>query len=680
VTTGAEAPTFSALRAEKHPNKPKPAPFIVNMRQIAMRPNRTVSTHLPRKFPRRSMRHGVAAIRRVALCALPLALALLDLCPAKTWSAEPQHAIAMHGEPAMPKGFTHLPYADPEAPKGGRLVQGVLGTFDSLNPFIVKGLFAQGMRAPLVSGSNVISGYVVENLMARGYGEPFTLYGLLARAVETDAQRSYVTFYLDPAAKFSDGKPVTAEDIIFSWQLLRDKGRPNHRIYYAKVAKAEPVGQDAVRFDFAGSDDRELPLILGLMPVLAKHAINPETFEETSFQGLIGTGPYVVGAVDPGKTVTLKRNPNYWGRDLPINRGFWNFDEIRFDYYRDPNSHLEAFKRGLYDVRKEEDPTRWQTGYDFPAVREGRVIKETFPTGAPKPSKFFVFNTRRAIFSDVRVREAISLLFDFEWINHSYFFDLYRRTAGYFDGSELSSHGRPADQREKELLAPFPGVVRSDVLEGTWSPPVSDGSGRDRATLKQALALFAAAGYELRGTELIERKTGRPLSFEILVGTSNDLSAREGERLALLFARSLRRAGIAAQVRSVEAMEYDGRKLAFDFDMVEYRWDQSLSPGNEQIFYFGSAAADQPGTRNYMGVKSPAVDAMIAALLKAEGQDDFVAAVRALDRVLISGFYTIPLFHLPAQWIARWSAVASPATTSLYGYLPETWWRHPKQP
>jgi len=578
-------------------------------------------------------------------------------------SGELRHAIAMHGAPALPEGFTRLPYADPAAPKGGRLVQGVLGTFDSLNPLIVKGIAPPSIR-----------GYVIESLMARGYDEPFTLYGLIARAIETDAQRSYVIFHLDPAAKFSDGKPVTAEDVIFSWQLLRDKGRPNHRTYYAKVAKAEALGEQAVRFDLSGSDDRELALILGLMPVLAKHAVKPETFEETSFQAPLGTGPYVVGEVDPGKSITLKRNPDYWGRDLAINRGLWNFDEVRFDYYREANSHLEAFKRGLYDLRNEHDPGRWQTAYDFPAVRDGRVLKEALPTGVPKNSSYFVFNTRRAVFSDIRVREAISLLFDFEWINHGYFFDLYKRSASYFDGSELSSHGRPADQREKALLAPFAEAVRADVLDGTWSPPVSDGSGRDRVTLKRALDLFAAAGYELRGTELVERKNGRPLTFEILV------TARDEERLALLFSQSLKRAGIAARVRVVDAVQYEGRRLTYDFDMIQNRWDQSLSPGNEQAFYWGSAAADQPGTRNYMGVKSPAVDAMIAALLKVEDRGDFVAAVRALDRVLISGFYVIPLFYLPAQWVARWTTVARPATTSLYGYLPETWWREPKAP
>jgi peptide/nickel transport system substrate-binding protein len=602
---------------------------------------------------------------RQAACRALLGLAICSgwAMPTETLGGEARHAIAMHGAPAWPEGFSRVPYANPTAPKGGRLVQGVLGTFDSLNPLIVKGIAPPSIR-----------GYVVESLMARGYDEPFTLYGLIARKVETDAQRSYVTFHLDPAAKFSDGKPVTPEDIIFSWQLLREKGRPNHRTYYAKVAKAEALGEQAVRFDLSGSNDRELALILGLMPVLTKHAVKPELFEETSFQAPLGSGPYIVSEVDPGKSVTLKRNPNYWGRDLPINRGLWNFDEVRFDYYREANSHLEAFKRGLYDMRIEHDPGRWQTAYDFAAVREGRVVKEALPTGVPKASSYYVFNTRRAVFSDIRVREAISLLFDFEWINHGYFFDLYRRSASFFDDSELSSHGRPADQRERALLAPFADAVRADVLDGTWSPPVSDGSGRDRATLKRALDLLAAAGYELRGTELVGRKSGRQLTFEILV------TARDEERLALLFSQSLKRAGIAARVRIVDAVQYEGRRLSYDFDMIENRWDQSLSPGNEQAFYWGSAAADQPGTRNYMGVKSAAVDAMIAALLKAEDHGDFVAAVRALDRVLISGFYVIPLFYPPAQWVARWTTVGRPATTSLYGYLPETWWREPKSP
>lgn len=576
----------------------------------------------------------------------------------QTPSAQAKHAIAMHGEPALPDGFTQLRYANPSAPKGGRLVQGIVGTFDTLNPFVVKGLAAQSLR-----------GYVVESLLARGYDEPFTLYGLLARSVETDVARSYVTFTLDPNARFSDGKPVTPDDVIFSWQLLRDKGRPNFRIYYAKVSKAEAVGARSVRFDLSTAEDRELPLILGLMPILAKHATNAETFEETTFDPPLGSGPYTVSEVRPGQSVTFKRDPNYWGRNLVINRGLWNFDEIRFDYYRDGNTHFEAFKKGLYDVRPELDPGRWETAYDVPAVRDGRIRKEAFSSGLPKGMSAFVFNTRRPIFSDVRVREAILTLFDFEWVNHSFFFDQYRRTASYFDGSELSSHGRAADARERALLAPFPGAVRTDILAGSWTPPSTDASGRDRNTLKRALALFAQAGYELKGTELRERSTGRVLGFEILTTT------KEQERLALAFSRDLKRAGIDARVRVVDAVQFDRRRLTFDFDMMEYRWDQSLSPGNEQAFYWGSAAADQDGTRNYMGIKSPAVDAMIAAMLSAQSREDFVSAVRALDRTLLSGFYVVPLFYLPNQWVARWAYIRHPNETSLFGYLPETWWR-----
>ncbi len=610
-------------------------------------------------------------LQRRAIWPAALLGALAVVATGAVWAQEkagPRYAIAMHGEPALPEGFAHFPYANPDAPKGGRLVQGILGTFDSLNPYIIKGLAPQAVRG------SMLGGYVVESLMARGYNEPFTLYGLLARTVETDAKRSYVTFTLDPAARFSDGKPVTPEDVLFTWRLLRDKGRPNHRLYYGKVVKAEIVGNRAVRFDLTGSNDRELPLILGLMSVLPKHAVNPDTFEETSFEPIIGSGPYVVGEVKPGQSITLKRNPNYWGRALPVNRGLWNFDEIRFDYYRDANTHFEAFKKGLYDVRVETDSARWATGYDFPAMRDGRVVKKTFSTGLPKPSFFFVFNTRRPVFADVRVREAISLLYDFTWTNKNLYSGLYGAVASYFGGSELSAHGRPADARERALLASFPGVVRSDVHEGAWSPPVTDGSGRDRVTLRRALDLFTAAGYELRGAQLFDRATGKPLTFEIMV------TSRDDERLALLFTQAVKRAGIEVVVRSVDAVQYDRRRVAYDFDMILFRWDQSLSPGNEQMFYFGSGAADAEGTRNYMGVKSPAIDAMIAAMLKAESRNDFVSAIRALDRVLISGFYAVPLFDVPGQWVAHRTYIGHPTTTSLYGYLPETWWRQPVTP
>jgi peptide/nickel transport system substrate-binding protein len=599
-----------------------------------------------------------AASRRPSIAICMLAGMVLGLVPPARAAAT--HAIAMHGAPAMPDNFTALPYANPDAPQGGRMVEGVLGTFDSLNPLIVQGLAVQPIR-----------GYVVESLMVRGYDEPFTLYGLLARTVETDDARSYVTFSLDPAARFSDGTPVTADDVVFSWQLLRDHGRPSHRTYYAKVAKAEILDPRTVRFDFADSSDRELPLILGLMPVLPKHAIDVATFENTTLAKPIGSGPYVVSAIDVGKSVTLKRDPNYWGRALAVNRGVWNFDEVRFDFYRDGNAYFEAFKAGLYDVRYETDPTRWQTGYDFPAVNDGRVVKEAFSNGLPKFSSDFVFNTRRPLFADIRVRQAIALLFDFEWINRNFFYGLYRRSASFFDDSELSAFHRPADQKERALLAPYPDAVRADVLDGTWSPPVSDGSGRDRTTLHQALSLLNAAGYALDGGALRNRATGRPFAFEIMV------TDRDEERLALAFVNDLARAGITAQVRLVDAVQYDQRRSSFDFDMLEYRWEQSLSPGNEQSFYWGSAAADEQGSRNYMGVRSAAVDAMIAAMLSARERPDFVAAVRALDRILMSGSYVVPLFYLPEQWVARWAAIQHPARTALSGYLPETWWRQP---
>ena len=598
-------------------------------------------------------RHGILASIAVALGLLPVAFA------AKAETAE-SYAIAMHGAPVLPADFAHMPYAKPDAPKGGRLVWGLLGTFDSLNPFVVRGLALQQIR-----------GFVVESLMSRGNDEAFTLYGLLARSVETDDARSYVTFRLDPRARFSDGKPVLADDVLFSWALLRDRGRPNHRQYYAKVAKADALDALTVRFDFGGSNDRELPLILGLMPVLPRHAVDPETFEETTMTGPVGSGPYRVSAVRPGASVTLTRNPDYWGRDLPANRGLWNFDEVRFDYYRESNGQFEAFKRELYDFRVEHEPLRWHDGYDFPAARSGELIRDTIKTGMPQPSEYLVFNTRRALFSDVRVRRALTLLFDFEWINRNYFFGLYARAGGFFAGSELSAYGRAADDRERELLKPYLAQLPSDILDGSFRLPVTDGSGRDRAALRSALTLLSEAGYELDGTVLRQRASKIPLTFEILVTT------RDQERIALAYQRDLKRAGIEASVRAVDPVQFDQRRLGYEFDMLQNRWDQSLSPGNEQSFYWGSQAADIPGTRNYMGAKDPAIDAMIAALLEARERPEFVSTVRALDRTLMSGFYAIPLFNAAEQWIARWNRIERPSTIALTGYLPETWWHKP---
>lgn len=566
------------------------------------------------------------------------------------------HGLAMHGSPLYPPDFTHYASANPAAPRGGRLTQGVVGAFDSLNPFIVRG-----------SAPPYVRWNIVETLMARSPDEAFTVYGLVARRIETDDARSYVAFDIDDRARFADGRPITAADVLFSFELLRTRGRPNHRSFYGKVARADVESERRIRFDFGGAD-RELPLIMSQMPVLARHATDPEKFEQTSFHPPLGSGPYEVGEVRPGESVTLRRTRAYWGADLPVNRGYYNFDELRFDYYREVNGQFEAFKRGLYDVRFETDPGRWSSGYDTPAVRQGRILREDIAYRTPKPYSAILFNMRRAPFDDVRVRMGLCELFDAEWANANLYFGLYRRNGSFFDDSELSALARPASDAERALLARFPDAVLPEVMDGTWRPPASDASGRDRERLKTALSLFRAAGYELKSGRLVSMATGTPLAPEILVGS------KDQERLALAWQGMLRRGGIELAVRLVDNVQFEARKLTYDFDLVPYIWDQSLSPGNEQAFYFGSQAADTPGTRNFMGLKSPAADAMIDALLAAREREDFILAVRALDRVLMSARFSLPLFYTPVDWMARWRDVGRPETLAIRGTLAESWW------
>jgi len=569
----------------------------------------------------------------------------------------------MHGEPAEPPSFTHFPYANPNAPKGGRLTLATRGSFDSLNPLIVKGESAEGIRE-----------YVYESLLARAYDEPFTLYGLIAESVDAPDDRNSVEFTLRPEAKFSDGTPITVDDVIFSHALLRDHGRPNYRSYYQKVARVEQTGDRKVKFTFDGSGDREMPLIIGLMPVLPHHLIDPETFDKTSFVPPIGSGPYLVNEVKPGASITFKRDPNYWGLKLAVNRGLYNFDEIRFDYYRDAGSLFEAFKAGAIDARLEDDPTRWTEGYDIPAVRDGRIIKAVFPIGVPAGMSALVFNTRRPLFADQRVRQALIKLFDFEWINRTLYHGQYARTESYFDRSELSSHGRPAEGQERELLALFASEVKPTIIDGTFAFPVSDGSGENREGRKEALALLDQAGYRLTNGKLRNQATGEPVTFEILATTRGE------ERLLLTYARALKQVGIDVQIRQVDSAQYQRRKQTYDFDMIQFDWPVSLSPGNEQSFRWGSEAASTEGSFNYAGVKSGGVDAMIQAMLEARDNASFVAAVRALDRVLLSGDYVVPLFYLPKQWLAYWERLHRPPETPIYGYQLDTWWAAPEAP
>ncbi len=601
-------------------------------------------------------------VTRLVLAAAGMAIALAGAAAAV--SAAPVHGIAMHGAVMHPAGMKAFPYVNPEAPKGGRLRLGMVGSFDSLNIFSFKGEKGAGIR-----------GYVYESLLVRAGDEPFSLYGLIAETIDLAADRGEVTFQLRAEARFSDGKPLTAEDVLFSHALLRDRGTQNQRGYYAKVEKAEAAGPRGVRFVFKreanGEFDRELPLIIGLMPILPKHATRLDVFEDTSLERPIGSGSYVVDRIEQGRVLSYKRLETWWGKDLAVNRGRYNFGEISYEYFKDSASLFEAFKSGEVDLLADDDPVRWTTAYDFPAVREGRVVKREFPSKLSAGMNALAFNIRKPVFQDVRVREALILLFDFEWINRSLYGGVYRRTQSYFERSILSSSGQPTSVAEQALLAPFPGAVRGDVMDGTAALPKTDGSGSDRTNMRRALELLAQAGFRLEGRKLLHVATKAPLAFEILA------QKRSEQRLLLSYVRALESIGVAVTLRMVDSSQHKQRTLQHQFDMVWEFWPGTLSPGNEQVYRWGSQSAELPGTFNIVGVKSPAADAMISALLAAQTYEELTAAARALDRVLRSGAYVVPLFHLPTVWVAHHSHLKSPETVPYSGIDLDTWWIGP---
>ena len=577
-------------------------------------------------------------------------------------AAEPAHGIAMHGAPKYPADFKAFGYVDPEAPKGGTIRWAVTGSFDSLNPYIVRG------RPPPEVGTAA----VFESLMARAQDEPFSLYGLIAESIDTPPDRSSVTFRLRPEARWHDGTPITAADVLFSWETLRKHGRPNHRAYYGRVVTAEAPDPHTVRFGFAplpdGGYDRELPLILGLMPILSEAWWRGRDFEATTLEPPLGSGPYRIGAVTPGRSVEYRRLPDYWGRDLAVRRGAANADVVRYDFYRDDGSALEAFKAGAADIRRESNPTRWATGYDFPAARDGRVRLEALSHGRPEPMRGFIINTRRPLFRDVRVRQALGLAFDFAWINRSLFRGAYKRSPSYYPNSELAATGLPGPE-ETALLEPFRAGLPPELFTRPPPLPETDGSGPAglRSNLLAARTLLAAAGWRVEDGGLADAD-GHPFAFEIL------LSAPADEKVALEFARALARLGIAARVRTVDSAQFQGRLDDYDYDLVLSQWLSTLSPGNEQAVFFGSAGADLPGGRNYAGIRSPAVDALAASLGQAPARAALVARVRALDRVLIWGFYAVPLYYLGEDRVASWCQLHRPAVVPVYGFLPEVWW------
>ena len=567
------------------------------------------------------------------------------------------HGLTLNGSPRL-HPYTPLPYADRNAPDGGRITFGVAGSFDTLNPFVVRGISAQGISPPM--------GLVFQSLLLRSADEPFTLYAGVARAVSLDPEGRSLTVHLDPAARFSDGQPVTARDVAFTWGLLKEKGRPNYRGTYGKVTETRLLDPLTIRFSWE-EDDQELPLILALMPVLPAHKTDAARFEETTLSPPIGSGPYLVGEVKPGESITYHKDPNFWGRSKAIYQGLYHPDQIRYDYYRDANALFEAFKGGLVDVRIEDNPTRWATGYDFPALRDGRVVRETIPIGISKGMNGFVFNTRKDMFKDRNIREALNQMLDFDWINTRLFNSLYRRSDSYFTGSPLASTGKHATAQERALLAPYLPTLKPEIVEGEWHPSQLDGSGRDRQAAQRALALLAKAGYRLEDGQL-KNRSGEVLKFEILVNT------RLQEKLALNYANSLQRIGINATVRLIDDIQYWRRLSAFDFDMIQYNYAGTPSPGNEQYHRWGSRAAARQGSLNYAGAQDPAIDAMIEAMLKARTQETYLTAVHALDRVLLSGFYVVPLFHAPDLWLARKTSIGRPKTTPLFGTAPETFW------
>ena len=569
--------------------------------------------------------------------------------------AGPAHGIAMQGEPALPAGFIHFPYANPSAPSGGRVVFGEAGGFDSLNPFVLKGRAPWGIKA-----------HTIESLMARSWDEPFTLYGLLAATVETPEDRSWVEFTLRPEAHFSDGSPVNVEDVIWSLETVATQGNPVYRNAWEAVSGVEKTGPRKLRINFS-EPNRELALIMGLRPILKKLEWVDREFANSSQTPITGSGPYVVDHFKPGRFISFRRNPDYWGRNLGLNQGLNNFDEIKYEYYRNSEALWSAVKTGEVSIFVDYDASRWVEGYDFPTVLDGRLMRGEIAHGRPTGMYGFVFNTRREVFSDRRVREALSLSFDWEWVNERLFRGQYKRIESYFANSILGFDG-PAEGREAELLAPFAGTLPQGALETGWRPPGSDGSGRDRGNLRAAARLLEEAGWKVDG-RLRKNAAGTSLSFELLVASTED------ETLAELWSEALGRLGVEVRVRRVDNAQYAARRRDYDYDMTVNRWFLSLSPGVEQRHYFGAHGRENPGTRNYMGVDDPAVEAMISALLSAENQADFQTAVRALDRVLSAGIYVIPFGYLPTDRIAWQKGYAKPERDSLYGWRPDVWWK-----
>ncbi|MFP4313366.1 MAG: extracellular solute-binding protein [Alphaproteobacteria bacterium] len=575
-------------------------------------------------------------------------------------SVQPRHAVAMHGSVKYPPDFTHLDFVNPDAPKGGTLTQHVIGTFDSLNPFIVKGTPTAGM-------SFIRSSLVYESLMQNAWDEPFSLYGIIAESIELPEDRSYVAFKLREEATWHDGKPVTAEDVKWTFETLREHGSPFFKAYWGDVSQVTIQGPKSIRFDFSSVGNAELPLIIAEMAVLPKHFWEGKEFNKSSLEKPLGSGPYKVGKVDPGRSIEYVRADEWWGKDLPFWRGQYNFDRLVYDYYRDSNIALEAFFAGEYDVREENTAKLWASAYDAPPVQQGKITKEEIENGRPAGMQAFIMNTRRAVFADKAVREALAFAFDFEWSNKQFAYGAYTRTNSFFENSELASSGLPSED-ELQILDRYRGQIPEEVFTETYQAPVTDGSGNARQNLRQAQKILEEAGWTL-GDDGIRSKDGVRLEFEII--DTNPVF----ERWVLPFIQNLKRIGVEANFRIIDTAQYQNRMTEYDFDMTLGGFGQSSSPGNEQRDFWGSAKADMPGSRNYIGIKDPVIDEMIEGIIKAENRQDLITKVRAMDRVLLHGHYVIPMWHYPKWRIAYWNKIERPENLSpISPLIANTWW------
>lgn len=575
-------------------------------------------------------------------------------------SIQPQHGIAMHGEPKYPEGFSSFDYVNPDAPKGGALKMAVVANgFDSFNPFDIRGVAAAG-----------ISTYLYDTLLESSDDEPFSAYGLIAESLETPEDRSYVVYNLREEARFSDGEPITAEDVKFSFEILTTKGHPFYRNYYADVQEVVVEGPRRVRFNFGETANHELPLILGQMPILPAHYWADREFGENGLTPPVGSGPYRIGDFEAGRSITYQRIDDYWAKDLGVRKGRFNFEQIRYDYYTDDTVALEAFKAGNFDFRLESSAKNWATAYTGPMFEDGSVIKEAIEHHRPSGMQGFVFNTRKSIFSDPRVREALAYGFDFEWANKNLFFGQYTRTSSYFENSELASDALP-EGRELEILNRYRDRLSEDVFTEEYAPPTTEGQQGLRENLRTALQLLRSAGYAIKDGKMVHTETGEPLAFEIL------LFQKSFERIVLPFKNNLAKLGIEVTVRLVDSNQYIQRVRQFDYDIITQVLPQSDSPGNEQREYWHSSTANVNGSRNYMGIQDPVVDELVNMVIQAPNREELVQRVRALDRVLLHGHYVIPHWHLRKDRVAYWNQLERPEVTPKNGIDLNNWWVKP---